>query len=153
MPVIILTARGDEIDKVRGLRIGADDYLTKPFSLLEFVARVEALFRRGGLRSNSQKIAQFGSVIVDPAKRTVTKQGQPIELAPMEFDLLLALARRNGAIATRRELLEEVWGYEHDVASRTVDTHILELRRKLESDPAQPRHILTARKLGYRLQP
>jgi DNA-binding response OmpR family regulator len=153
MPVMILTSRGDEVDKVRGLRLGADDYLTKPFSLLEFIARIEALLRRGTRRDESTAIVGFGVVTIDPAKRTVTKDGSLIELAPLEFDLLMALTRRNGVIATRKELLKEVWGYSHDVESRTIDMHILELRRKLERDPANPRHILTVRKAGYRLQP
>ena len=151
MPVMILTAKGDELDKVRGLRLGADDYLTKPFSLLEFIARIEALLRRGKPTEESV-VAGFGSIAIDSPTRSVTRDGRPVDLSPMEFDLLVALIRRRGMFATRKDLLKEVWGYTSDVSSRTVDVHILELRRKLEVDPANPKHILTVRKAGYRLQ-
>jgi len=151
IPVLILTARGEEADKVRGLRMGADDYVTKPFGLLELLARVEALLRRarpGPLEGG----ARFGEVEVDPASRTVRRGGQPVDLAPKEFDLLLALVRARGAVVSRLDLMERVWGYSAAVVTRTVDTHIAELRRKLEDDPASPRHILTVRKAGYRLK-
>ncbi len=152
-PVLVLTARGEEADKVRGLRLGADDYVTKPFGLLELLARVEALLRRAG-----QAVAGghwiFGDVEVDADRRAVARDGVPVELAPKELDLLVALLRRDGAVASRLDLLREVWGYQEAVAvvSRTVDTHIAELRRKLEAEPANPRHILTVRKAGYRLE-
>jgi DNA-binding response OmpR family regulator len=133
---------------VRGLRLGADDYVTKPFGLLELLARVEALLRRAGPRS----VERFGDIEVDKAMRTVTLRGRPVELAPKEFDLLVALLRHDGGVVSRETLLKDVWGYSDDVVSRTVDTHIAELRRKLEDDPATPRHILTARKAGYRIQ-
>ncbi len=153
MPVLILTARGEETDKVRGLRLGADDYVTKPFGVLELLARVEALLRRtaspGGDGAGPPE--QFGDVEVVPASRSVFRSGRPIGLTPKEFDLLLALLKRRGALASRMELLSEVWGYSASVLSRTVDTHVAELRRKLEADPAAPRHILTVRKAGYRL--
>src|SRR5439155_55199 len=153
MPILILTARGEEADKVRGLRLGADDYVTKPFGVLELLARVEALLRRtapsGGGAAPPE---QFGAIEVIPASRTVLRDGRPVGLTPKEFDLLLALLQRRGAVATRMELLTEVWGYSAAVLSRTVDTHVAELRRKLEGDPAAPRHILTVRKAGYRLE-
>lgn len=149
VPVLILTARGEEADKVRGLRLGAEDYVTKPFGVLELLARVEVLLR-GKTRPDSRE--RFGEVIVDVARRVVTRAGAPVELAPKEFDLLLALLRRRGAVASRLELLREVWGYSAAAVTRTVDTHISELRRKLEPQPSHPRHILTARKAGYRLQ-
>jgi two-component system alkaline phosphatase synthesis response regulator PhoP len=155
MPVLILTARGEEADKVRGFRLGADDYVTKPFGVLELLARVEALLRRSPKhRADAAATAHehFGDVDVDISARTVQRDGQPVSLTPMEFDLLLALLRRRGAVATRLELMKEVWGYHASVVSRTVDTHVAELRRKLEEDPATPRHILTVRKAGYRLQ-
>jgi DNA-binding response OmpR family regulator len=158
MPVLILTAKGEEADKVRGLHLGADDYVTKPFGVLELLARVKALLRRAAPRSDEQGAAagtgswHFGDVEVGVATRTVTRDGHPVALAPLEFELLLALLRRGGGIATREELLREVWGYDSEVVSRTVDTHVAELRRKLEHDPAHPRHILTIRKVGYRLQ-
>ena len=153
MPVLILTARGEEADKVRGLRLGADDYVTKPFGVLELLARVEALLRRtapsGGGAAPPER---FGAIEIIPASRTVLRDGRPVGLTPKEFDLLLALLQRRGAVATRMELLTEVWGYSAAVLSRTVDTHVAELRRKLEGDPAAPRHILTVRKAGYRLE-
>jgi two-component system alkaline phosphatase synthesis response regulator PhoP len=154
VPVLILTAHGEEADKVRGFRLGADDYVTKPFGLLELMARVAALLRRSskGPRDSSQP-ERFGDVRVDPASRTVTRRDQPVALTPMEFDLLRALMRRGGAIASRLELLQEVWGHSAAVLTRTVDTHVAELRRKLEDDPSAPRHILTVRKAGYRLNP
>jgi two-component system alkaline phosphatase synthesis response regulator PhoP len=153
-PVLILTARGEEADKVIGFRNGADDYVTKPFGVLELLARIEALLRRatGGARPQASAAERFGDVEVDRAARTVTREGIPVYLAPMEFELLLALLHRRGAVATRQELMREVWGHRAVVVSRTVDTHIAELRRKLERDPAAPRHILTVRKAGYRLE-
>ena len=154
-PVLILTARGEEADKVIGFRNGADDYVTKPFGVLELLARIEALLRRstGAVRAQASAAAErFGDVEVDRSARTVTRQGVPVYLAPMEFELLLALLQRRGAVATRQELMREVWGHRAVVVSRTVDTHIAELRRKLEHDPAEPRHILTVRKAGYRLE-
>jgi two-component system alkaline phosphatase synthesis response regulator PhoP len=156
-PVLVLTALGEEADKVRGFRFGADDYVTKPFGLMELLARIDALLRRAGRpngeapRATTESQSGFGDVRVDPAKHTVTRRGSPVSLRPKEYDLLVALLRRNGQVATRIELLKEVWGYDDSVMSRTVDTHIAELRRKLESDPANPKHILTVLKTGYRL--
>ncbi|MBI3449031.1 MAG: response regulator transcription factor [Acidobacteria bacterium] len=150
-PILILTARGEEADKVRGLRLGADDYVTKPFGLLELLARVEALLRRAGA-GGDDGVRRFGDVEVNPSHRTVTRSGKAVDLAPKELDLLLALLRHDEAVVSRLDLLHEVWGYSADVVSRTVDTHVAELRRKLEEDPANPRHILTARKAGYRLK-
>jgi len=156
MPVLILTARGEEADKVRGLRLGADDYVTKPFGVLELLARIEALLRRvlapkknGG--PPPPPFEKFGEIEILTPSRTVLREGAAVSLTPKEYDLLLALIRRDGACITRTELLTEVWGYSAEVMSRTVDTHVAELRRKLERDPANPRHILTVRKTGYRL--
>ncbi len=156
MPVLILTARGEEADKVRGLRLGADDYVTKPFGVLELLARIEALFRRAAApRKNGgppePTFETFGDIEVLTPSRTVLRRGETVALTPKEYDLLLALLRRDGACITRTELLTEVWGYSAEVMSRTVDTHVAELRRKLEDDPADPKHILTVRKTGYRL--
>lgn len=148
-PILILTARGEESDKVRGLKLGADDYVTKPFGVLELLARVEALLRRGQRGSGSEPV-RFGDVVIDPATRTIQRAGETVSLSPKEFDLLLALINQHGAVVSRLELMTTVWGYQADVLSRTVDTHIAELRRKLERDPATPRHILTVRKAGYR---
>jgi DNA-binding response OmpR family regulator len=153
-PVLILTARGEETDKVFGFRIGADDYVTKPFGVLELLARIEALLRRTceAVMPSTAGVSGFGGVTVDIGARIVTRDGVEVALAPMEFDLLVALLRRRGAVASRRELLQEVWGHSADVVSRTVDTHIAELRRKLEDDPSAPEYIVTVRKAGYRLQ-
>ena len=147
-PVLVLTARADEADKVRGLREGADDYVTKPFALRELLARVGALLRRA--KGQTPPLA-FGLVQVDPATHAVTRAGEAVPLRPKEYDLLCALLKRAGRVATRAELLREVWGYQESVVSRTLDTHVGELRRKLERDPARPQHILTVRKTGYRL--
>jgi two-component system, OmpR family, alkaline phosphatase synthesis response regulator PhoP len=154
-PVLILSARGEEADKVRGFRMGADDFVTKPFSLLELLARVEALLRRSPKdgRQPAPELHRFGDVVVDPPGQKVTRMGEEVPLTHREFTLLMALVQRTGLVVTRQELLREVWGHRNQVLSRTVDTHIAELRRKLEDDPAQPRHIVTVRKTGYRLQP
>lgn len=157
MPVLILTARGEESDKVLGLDWGADDYVTKPFGTQELLARVRALLRRprGEEESAESQLAveRIGNIEIDPATHAVLKNGEPVSLTPKEFDLLLALVRRRGAVATRLELQKEVWEYEADVMTRTVDMHVAELRRKLEANPAKPQHILTVRKVGYRLEP
>lgn len=154
MPVLVLTAKGEEVNKVQAFSIGGDDYVTKPFGVLELIARVKALLRRttGGAKQMIPAVERFGDIEVNPASRTVYRAGQPVSLAPREFDLLLALARRKGAAVSRAELLREVWQYQTDVVSRTVDLHIAELRRKLEPDPAEPRHIMTVWKVGYRLE-
>ena len=153
LPVIILSARSEEHDKIRGFRLDADQYVTKPFSLVELLERTHALLRRGArAASNGQpSLLAFGDVTVDESSRTVTRGGEAVGLPPKAFDLLLALARRDGRVASRVELLREVWGYGPLVLSRTVDSHIAELRRKLEADPANPRHIVTVFKTGYRL--
>ena len=137
-----------EADKVSGLTSGADDYVAKPFGLREMLARIGALLRRS---AGAPSPLSFGPVVVDPATHRVTRHGLPVTLRPKEYDLLQALLRRNGAVATRSELLREVWGYHESVLSRTLDTHVGELRRKLEDDPTNPRHILTVRKTGYQL--
>jgi two-component system alkaline phosphatase synthesis response regulator PhoP len=150
MPVLILTSRAEEADKVLGFRLGADDYVTKPFGILELLARVDALLRRSRTPIGPA-VMRFGTIEVDQAARTVRRAGHSVSLTKMEFDLLSALLRRRGAVASRLELLAEVWGHSASVLTRTVDTHVAELRRKLEEDPSAPRHILTARKSGYRL--
>jgi DNA-binding response OmpR family regulator len=157
-PVIVLTARADEADKVRGLGLGADDYVTKPFGLRELLARVSAQLRRAGLVAGAEDPApppatlSFGPIHIDPTTRRVYRDGAPIPLRPKEYDLLISLLRRKNRIATRLELLQEVWGYHESVTSRTLDTHIAELRRKLEGNPAQPQWIITVRKAGYLFQ-
>jgi two-component system, OmpR family, alkaline phosphatase synthesis response regulator PhoP len=155
VPVIILTARGEEADKVRGFRLDADQYVTKPFGVLELLERVGSLLRRNGVRgakSTHEGCIRFADVVVDTASRTVKRGGESITLTPKAYELLLALIKRNGSVATRQELLKEVWGYGAFVLSRTVDSHVAELRRKLEVDPARPRHVLTVWKVGYRFE-
>ena len=152
VPVLILTARGEEADKVRGFRLDADQYVTKPFGVLELLERVASLLRRANGRAPATRDAtiRFGDVVVDTAARTVTRRGEECALTPKAYELLLALVRREGTVVDRVALLREVWGYDAEVMSRTVDSHVAELRRKLEDDPAEPRHILTVWKVGYR---
>ena len=154
VPVIILSARGEEADKVRGFRLDADQYVTKPFGVLELLERVRSQLRRSASRSAGPvgNEIRFGDVVVDVAARTASRGGVPCTLTPKAFELLLALVGRGGRVATRQELLKEVWGYGAFVLSRTVDSHIAELRRKLETDPAHPRHIVTVWKVGYRFE-
>jgi DNA-binding response OmpR family regulator len=153
MPVLILTARGQESDKVLALKLGADDYLTKPFGVLELLARVEALLRRRTPREAQAASYRFGDVELSESTRSVRRAGHAVELTPKEFDLLRLLLQAGGAVVTRDELLRRVWGYRSNAATRTLDTHVAELRRKLEPEPAAPRHILTVRKVGYRVAP
>jgi two-component system KDP operon response regulator KdpE len=154
LPIVVLSSRGDEAGKVAALDLGADDYVTKPFGTLELIARVRALLRRMGRRDQPPlpAIERFGDIEVNPASRMVYRAGRAVGLTPREFDLLLALLARRGAVGSRADLLREVWGYQAEVMSRTVDMHVAELRRKLEHDPATPRHILTVWKVGYRLE-
>jgi DNA-binding response OmpR family regulator len=149
-PILVLTARGEEADKVRGLRLGADDYVTKPFGAMELLARVDALLRRSRLSAPAPALDRFGEVEVNRAARTVKRRGHAVALRPKEFDLLIALMDRAGAVVSRADLLSAVWGYHQDVNTRTVDLHVSELRAKLEPNPAQPVHIVTVRKTGYR---
>lgn len=153
VPILILTARSEERDTVLGLRAGADDYLTKPFGISELMARIEALLRRSKPSSEAapDRIHRFGSVEVDGRCRTVHRNGQPVTLTPRELDLLLALLDGEGAALSRYDLLRDVWGHKAEVETRTIDTHIGELRRKLEDDPRKPKYILTVRKHGYRI--
>lgn len=155
-PVLMLTARSAEADKLLGFRSGADDYLTKPFSIQELLARLAAILRRAAPRlatgeRPSTRIA-FGTVVVDVTTRTVSRDNTRVPLTPRAYELLLVLARQPGRTIPRRELLREVWGYRDDVTSRTLDAHIAELRRKLERDPRAPEHIITIWRVGYRFE-
>lgn len=153
VPVIIVSARGEEADKVRGFRLDADQFVTKPVGLMELLERIRSLLRkRDAQKTGPSERIQFGNVEIDRSSRSITVCGQPVALTPKAYDLLLALVRREGAVAGRIELLREVWGSAGDVQTRTVDTHMAELRRKLESDPAEPRHLITVWKVGYRFQ-
>jgi DNA-binding response OmpR family regulator len=149
MPVLIMTAKGEEADKVQGFRLGADDYVVKPVGVLEFLARVEALLRRSRPRDGGG-IHRFQDLEVDSTRRTVAVAGEEIDLSPLEFDLLDTLAGRRGRLVSRAELLKEVWGYRSNIESRTVDTHIAKLRAKIDREG--PSRIVTVRKKGYRLR-
>jgi DNA-binding response OmpR family regulator len=151
LPIIMLTARGQEIDKVLGLKLGADDYVTKPFSFMELMARVEAVLRRsqpGGLGHSS--VYEFGDMSVDMDRHDATKGGEPVELTPREFRLLGYLLEHRGEVVSREELLDAVWGYDTIPFTRTVDTHIAKLRKKIEDDASDPQHIITVHRLGYK---
>jgi two-component system alkaline phosphatase synthesis response regulator PhoP len=150
-PVLILSAKGAEADKVMGFRLGADDYVTKPFGILELLARVSAILRRATWDDAPESV-RFGDVQIRVEHRTVHKNGQEVQLTPKEFDLMLALVRRRGEVASRVSLMREVWGHRAAIASRTVDTHVAQLRRKLETEPSEPRHILTVHRSGYRFR-
>lgn len=149
-PVLMLTARSEEVDKVIGLELGADDYVTKPFSDRELLARVKALLRRSTHDLPMHDNCRFGTVEVDFIHFIAEKNGRPLRLTSTEFSLLHLLISHKGNVLTREELLNKVWGYEFFPQSRTVDNHILRLRQKLEDDPNRPRHILTIHGLGYK---
>jgi two-component system alkaline phosphatase synthesis response regulator PhoP len=151
VPIIMLTAKSEEIDRVVGLEIGADDYVTKPFSVRELLARVRVRLRREPPR-RGETIARyrFGDVEIDFEKFRATRKGKPLELTPREFDTLRLLIRCRGEVVTRERMLDEVWGYEVYPTTRTVDTQILKLRQKLEDDPAKPRFILSVYGEGYK---
>jgi two-component system, OmpR family, response regulator RegX3 len=151
VPIIMLTARGAEADKVAGLELGADDYLTKPFSMRELVARVRAQVRRSARSAaHAAEVLRGGPIELDVDAHEVRLDGAVVELRPKEFDLLESLMRRQGRLATREALIDEVWGPDHFGATKTLDVHIKRLRDKLESSPGRPRHIVTVRGLGYK---
>lgn len=149
--IIMVTSKQEQIDKILGLESGADDYVTKPFGLLELLARVEALLRRARPAGRGRDaVLRSGDLVVDQTSRTVRLAERSVGLAPKEFDLLVALMARRGAAASRVELMDEVWGYPGAVVSRTVDTHVAELRRKLGDEAEEPRFVATVRSVGYR---
>jgi two-component system alkaline phosphatase synthesis response regulator PhoP len=152
VPIIMLTARDEDMDKVVGLELGADDYITKPFNTRELIARVRAVLRLAQSRATMEEPdrLRIGRLEIDLTGRTVTVAGQPVELTPKEFDLLVLLASNPGRVFGRETLLEKVWGYDYLGDSRTVDVHVQRLRRKLEEDPHHPRHLLTVRSIGYK---
>ncbi len=153
VPILMLTAKGEEVDRVVGLEMGADDYVTKPFSLRELLARVRAMLRRAGMPASPQgeDVIRVGDLEVDPARHQASVGGVPLALKPREFDLLAFLARNRGLVFTRDQLLEKVWGYRYAGDSRTVDVHVRWLRQKLERDPQNPQHLVTVRGVGYKL--
>jgi two-component system, OmpR family, alkaline phosphatase synthesis response regulator PhoP len=153
-PVLMLTARSSEPDKVYGFRVGADDHVTKPFGLHELLARIDALLRRERRHRRATmppRVATFGEVVIDLETRAVRKGGQEVSLTPRAYELLLALYLRRDTVALRVDLMRDVWGYDDDVSSRTLDAHMAELRRRLEDDPSEPLHFHTVWRMGYRL--
>ncbi|MEZ4553214.1 MAG: response regulator transcription factor [Dehalococcoidia bacterium] len=161
VPILMLTARDTEVDKVVGLEIGADDYLTKPFSMRELMARVNAVLRRDrisreaghGLTPARLETLQGGDIVLSVSAHEVRRRDQPVQLRPKEFDLLEYLMRHPGQVLTREMILESVWGYSYGGETRTVDVHIRWLREKLEADPAHPVHLQTVRSVGYKFVP
>ncbi len=151
-PVLILSARSEQMDKLRGFRLGADDFVTKPFDLFELLARVEAILRRGDTQAPAGEEYEFADVRVNVSARVVEQNGADVELSPKEFDLLVTLLRQAGKAVSRDDLLRWVWNHKGRVRSRTVDTHMAALRKKLEPDPTDPRHFKTVAKVGYRFE-
>jgi two-component system, OmpR family, alkaline phosphatase synthesis response regulator PhoP len=150
-PILMLTAKGETIDKVLGLKLGADDYLTKPFEVIELLARIEALLRRSPKTlNNSPDAFSFGDVVIDFKRAELSKNGSPIELSAMEFKLLQFLIENRGAVHSRNQLLDEVWGYDAMPSTRTVDVHVAWLRQKLEDNPKYPQFIQTVHGFGYK---
>jgi DNA-binding response OmpR family regulator len=150
VPIIMLTARGQEIDKVLGLKLGADDYVTKPFGFLELMARVEALLRRTAGRPAVLETHRFGDVVVNFKRGEVHKAGAAVELSARELRLLRYFIEHRGELVTRDQLLDAVWDYDHAPLTRTVDMHVAKLRRKIEDVPADPRWIVTVHRIGYK---
>jgi DNA-binding response OmpR family regulator len=154
VPVIMLSARGEETDKVMGLELGAEDYITKPFGLAELLARVRAVLRRDGIvRRRGEQVMRAGHLEVNPRTREVHKDGALVELTATEFDVLWCLIDSADQALTREEILARVWGPDHHVTLRTIDNFVLQLRAKLEVDPADPKHLVTVRGVGYRFKP
>lgn len=155
-PILMVTAKTEEVDKVLGLELGADDYITKPFSIREVLARVKAIFRRVEVDQDAQQHADgetpidFEGLVIEPTKRKVTLDGTTVDLTSKEFELLLLFARHPGRAYSRQELLDEVWGYQYDGYSHTVNTHINRLRNKIEPDPSSPQYVKTVWGVGYR---
>ncbi|MGH2820829.1 MAG: response regulator transcription factor [Actinomycetota bacterium] len=153
VPIIMLTARDTEIDKVLGLELGADDYVTKPFSSRELLARIKAVLRRGGAVRPSNGVLEAGGIRLDPDRFEVTVGGQPVHLPRKEFELLELLMENAGRVLTRDGLIDQVWGSDYFGDTRTLDVHIKRLRAKCEEDPHQPKHLITIRGLGYKFLP
>src|SRR5688572_10295566 len=149
-PVLMLTAKGETIDKVLGLKLGADDYLTKPFEVIELLARIEALLRRRPANGHSSDAFRFGDVTIDFKRAEVTRENQPVDLSAMEFKLLQHLIENRGVVHSLDQLLDAVWGYDAMPSTRTVDVHVAWLRQKLETNPKRPHFIQTVHGLGYK---
>jgi len=151
IPIIMLTARGEEIDKVLGLELGADDYITKPFSLRELLARIKAVLRRQEGRTGPDERMELGDIAVDFTTYSGTRSGSPLAMTPKEFELLKYLWQHRNQVVTRDQLLTNVWGYDDSVSTRTIDNFIVRLRQKIEDDPSHPRIIVTIHGAGYKL--
>jgi len=151
IPIVMVTARDDELDKLLGLELGADDYLTKPFSPRELVARVKAVLRRTESAGTPSEVLRSGGLTIDVPRHRVEVDGRIVELTPTEFELLLALARQPGRILTRSQLLDAIHGIAYEAYERAIDSHVKNLRRKLEPEPSTPRYVLTVHGVGYRL--
>lgn len=149
-PIVMLTARGEEADRVLGLELGADDYVTKPFSVPELLARIKAVLRRARPSRDEAQACSFGIAVVDFMRFDAQVNGEPVHLSPKQFGLLQYLVRHEGRPVTRGELLDEVWGYDNPPTTRTVDNHVADMRAKLEEDPSAPAHILTVHGVGYK---
>ena len=153
VPILMLTARDDEVDKVVGLDLGADDYMTKPFSMRELMARIRAMLRRADIQTSQRDtIVRFDDVEIDAGRHVITKQGKAVDVTPKEFDLIAFLAGNRGLVFSRDQLLEKVWGYDYGGDTRTVDVHVRWLREKFEDNPEQPVHLITVRGVGYKLE-
>jgi DNA-binding response OmpR family regulator len=153
VPILMLTAKGEEVDKVVGLELGADDYVTKPFGMPELMARVRAMLRRSAQSGQPvSDVVSSGNLRLDLVRREATRDGAPLPLKPKEFDLLVFFMRNPGRAFTREELLNQVWGYEFAGDTRTVDVHLRWLRQKIESDPGRPTRLITVRSVGYRFE-
>ncbi|RMG15318.1 MAG: DNA-binding response regulator [Planctomycetota bacterium] len=153
IPIIILSAKDQEIDKIMGLDLGADDYMTKPFSIRELIARINAVLRRKKRYEKDLETYCFADVEIDFAARTVTRAGKPLDLSPREFDLLAYFVRHPNEVMDRRQILNKVWGYDYYGTARTIDNFVTKLRQKLEPQASKPRHFVTARGIGYKFVP
>jgi len=159
VPILMLTAKSEEVDRVVGLEFGADDYVTKPFGVRELMARVRAMLRRRQILEQDSTNAQAGAPLIkadslemDETRHTALLKGRPVELTPKEFDLLAFLVKNTGQVFKREQLLDKVWGYDHAGDTRTVDVHISWLRQKIEDDPRHPQHLITLRGVGYKFE-
>lgn len=150
VPIIMLTAKGEQIDKVIGLKTGADDYITKPFDILELTARIEAIFRRLGKQSTQASELKIRDLEIDFISNCIRRNGEEMPLTQVESQLLKYLVQQEGNVLTREQIMEDVWGHDYLLSTRTIDTHVTHLRQKIEINPAQPRHIVTVHRVGYK---
>jgi DNA-binding response OmpR family regulator len=152
VPILMLTAKDSEVDKVVGLELGADDYVTKPFGMQELMARVRALIRRAASGRQEGSVVTAGNIVIDVIRKEATVGGEPVHLKPKEFDVLVYFMRNPGRVFTREQLLNDIWGYEFAGDTRTVDVHVRWLRQKIEENPGEPKRLVTVRGTGYRFE-